>query len=120
MLIDEIIRSCRSEIVAEAAVASIGPAFAHDVAAAAEARGLGVGEFTARSVQRFARRGGEGDMRSVIAVMDTSQEPILAGLHRIMSIMIGAGDSEEITYVRRGWVPPEAYRGSELRRERLA
>ena len=120
MLIDEIIRSCRSEIVAEAAVASIGPAFALDVATAAEARGLGVGEFTARSVQRFARKGGEGEMRSVIAVMDTSQEPILAGLHRIMSIMIGAGEGEDVSYVRARWVPPEAYRGSESRRERHA
>jgi hypothetical protein len=120
MLIEEIIRSCRSEIVAEAAVASIGVAFATDVAAAAEARGLGVGEFTSRSVQRFARQGAEGDMRSVIAIMDTAQEPILAGLHCIMSIMIGAGAGEDIVYARSGWVPPEAYRHSDMRRERHA
>ena len=120
MLIEEIIRSCRSEIVAEAAVASIGPTFASDVAAAAEARGLGVGEFTSRSVQRFARQGAEGDMRSVIAIMDTSQEPILAGLHCIMSIMIGADAGEDAIYVRSGWVSSEACRGSESRRERHA
>ena len=120
MLIEEIIRSCRSETVAEAAVASIGPVFANDVAAAAEARGLGVGEFTSRSVQRFARKGAEGDMRSVIAVMDTAQEPILAGLHRILSIMIGAGGREDHIHARSGWVPPEAYRNAETRRERHA
>ena len=117
MLIEEIIRSCRSEIVAEAAVASIGPAFARDVAEAAEAQGLSVGEYTSRSVQRFSRQGGEGEMRSVLAAMDTSQEPILAGLHRILSIVIGAGAIEDAPRAR---VRPKAFRGSELRRERFA
>ena len=113
MLIEEIIRSCRSAQVAEAAVASLGPSFALDVANAAETRGMGVGEFTAVSVQRFARQGGEGEMRAVLAAMDTSQEPILDGLHRILSMMIDADDRSRERRATKP-VPPRV----DLRRER--
>lgn len=91
MLIQEIIRSCANEEVAQAAVASIGHTFSskiHDVAAS---YGLSVGAYTALSVERFARHGDEGELRSVLTAMHASQEPVLAGLHRILCIMLAAG-----------------------------
>ena len=84
MLIEEIVRTCVNESVAQAAVASIGRRFAGDVAEAATVNGMTVGGFTALSVQRFARQGDEGELRSVVAAMSNSQEPLLAGLHRIL------------------------------------
>jgi len=115
MLIEEIIRSCRSESVAQAAVASIGPRFARDVAAAAEARGMSVGGFTALSVDRFASLGDEGEMRAVLAAMDEAQEPVLAGLHRILSIRLTNGID-----VRRPVRPDRTYKRAEQRVERCA
>lgn len=87
MLIEEIIRSCANERVACAAVASIGRGFSREMHEAAEIYGMSVGGFTALSVERFACHGDEGEMRSVRAAMEKSQEPILAGLHRILCIM---------------------------------
>ncbi len=84
MLISEIIRTCANESVAQAAVASIGQRFACDVREAASGKGMTVGSFTVRSVQRFAHKGDEAELRSVAAAMDKAQEPILAGLHRIL------------------------------------
>ena len=84
MLIDEIVRTCVNESVAQAAVASIGHRFAGDVAEAATVNGMSVGDFTARSVERFARQGNERELRSVVAAMNNSQAPLLAGLHRIL------------------------------------
>ena len=84
MLIEEIVRTCVNEDVAQAAVASIGRRFAGDVADAATNSGMTVGGFTALSVQRFARQGDEGELRSVVAAMSNSQEPLLAGLYRIL------------------------------------
>ena len=84
MLIRELIRTCANENVAQAAVASIGRRFAGDVQEAADISGLTIGGFTALSVQRFFRKGDEAELRSVVAAMDKAQEPILAGLHRIL------------------------------------
>ncbi len=84
MLIEEIVRTCVNESVAQAAVASIGRRFAGDVAEAATSNGMTVGRFTALSVRRFVRQGDEGELRSVVAAMTNAQEPLLAGLHRIL------------------------------------
>ncbi len=84
MLVEEIVRTCVNESVAQAAVASIGRRFADDVAEAATINGMSVGGFAALSVRRFAHQGDEGELRSVVAAMDKSQEPLLAGLHRIL------------------------------------
>ena len=90
MLIEEIIRTCANENVAEAAVVSLGTRFAGDVEDTALAYGLTIGSYAARSVQRFARDGDEAALRSVIAAMHGSQEPLLAGLHRILSSRLAA------------------------------
>ena len=91
MLIEEIVRTCRNESVAQAAVASIGRRFACDVAEAATINGMTVGGFTALSVTRFARQGDEAELRSVAAAMSDSQEPLLAGLHRILCATLSGG-----------------------------
>lgn len=100
MLIEEIIRSCANEQVACAAVASIGSRFANEVRDGAKAYGMSVGAFTALSVERFARHGDEAEMRSVLTAMNKSQEPILAGLHRILCIMLAAGAGGPTAQVR--------------------
>lgn len=89
MLVEEIVRTCVHESVAQAAVASIGPRFAHDVAEAATINGMSVGSFAALSVRRFASHGDEGELRSVVAAMSNAQEPLLAGLHRILCATLG-------------------------------
>ena len=91
MLIEEIIRSCANRNVAHAAVASIGPGFANEVAAAASAYHMDIGGYVVLSVDRFARHGDEAELRAVRAAMESAQEPLLAGLHRILCIMRAAG-----------------------------
>ena len=93
MLIEEIIRSCGNANVAQAAVASIGRNFAAEIATAAQSYGLEIGAFIVLSVERFARHGDEGELRSVLSAMDAAQEPVLAGLHRILCIMLASGVS---------------------------
>lgn len=91
MLIEEIVRSCANDRVAEAAVASIGRKFLAEVAVRAAAYDMTIGGFTALSVQRFLRHGDEAELRSVVAAMHKSQEPLLAGLHRILCVMLASG-----------------------------
>lgn len=93
MLIEEIIRSCANEHVAEAAVASIGPSFFGKVRCVASSYGMGVGAYVVLAVDRFARHGDEGEMRSIFASMHKAQEPVLAGLHGILCVMMAAGTS---------------------------
>ena len=122
MLIEEIIRSCSNERVAAAAVASLGLRFACGIRDAAEAYGMSVGEFAALSVGRFARHGDEAEMRSVLVAMEDAQEPILAGLHRILSIMLAAGvPSIERRRRERGpRIAAQFCAWDEFRRERFA
>lgn len=91
MLIEEIVRSCSNDRVAEAAVSSIGRRFRAEVSDRATAYDMSVGAFTVLSVERFLRHGDEAELRSVVEAMKKSQEPILAGLHRILCIMLTSG-----------------------------
>ena len=91
MQIEEIIRSCVHEAVAQAAVQCIGRKFYADIEDAATNYGMTPGAFAALSVERFARHGDEAEIRAVRAAMERSQEPILAGLQRILCIMLAAG-----------------------------
>ncbi len=95
MLIEEIIRSCSNDQVAQAAVASIGKNFLSEVSDRATAYDMSVGAFTALSVDRFLRHGDEGELRSVAEAMRGSQEPVLSGLHRILCIMLASGGRSE-------------------------
>jgi hypothetical protein len=90
MMIQEIVRSCANGSVAQAAVASIGRSFLAKVEDRAGAYDMTVGDFTALAVDRFVRHGDEGELRSVVHSMQGSQEPVLAGLHRILCIMLAS------------------------------
>lgn len=83
-LVAEIIHTCSHEKVAQAAVASMGAGFAGKVGATAGANGLSIGAFTARAVLEFERRVGEQEKQALLAVMDGTDQPILAGLRHIL------------------------------------
>lgn len=83
MLIAHILHSCTDEGVAQAAVASIGGAFAADVRAAAHRSGVSVGAFTASLVSDFARHASERDWREISAAMAGSDHPVLSGLQAL-------------------------------------
>jgi hypothetical protein len=95
MLIEEIVRSCANGKVAHAAVASIGRNFLAQVSDRAAAYDMSVGAFTTLSVDRFLHHGDEGELRMVRDAMSGSQEPVLAGLHRILCITLASGGRTE-------------------------
>lgn len=84
-LIHEIIHSCSHEKVADAAVASMGAAFAGRVGVTAGACGLSIGAFTARAVREFEAFSDEAERQAVRRAMDGSDQPILVGLQLILS-----------------------------------
>ena len=90
MQIEEIVRSCVHADIAEVAVACIGRKFSAEIKDAAASYGMRTGAFVALSVERFARHGDEAELRAVRTAMAGAQEPILAGLHRILCIMLAA------------------------------
>lgn len=92
-LIAEMIHSCSHEMVAQAAVASVGGDFAGKVSATAGAQGLSAGAFAARVVREFEKRIGENrvdekEIQSLRAVMDRADQPILSGLRHILQPVI--------------------------------
>lgn len=91
MLIEEIIRTCVHESVAGAAAACLGRKFFAEIEDTAASYGMTPGGFVALSVDRFARHGDEAELRAVLCAMKGAQEPVLAGLHRILCIMMAAG-----------------------------
>ncbi|HLH11944.1 MAG TPA: hypothetical protein VKV77_08710 [Methylovirgula sp.] len=84
MLIDEIVRTCSHEKVAQAAVASLGFAFASRVKKAADEHGLSVGAFAARAVREFAGEAHAVERRVVGRAMHKADQPILRGLQIIL------------------------------------
>ncbi len=95
MKIEEIIRTCADERLADAAVSSIGRSFAVEMRVAADRYGMSLGGFTAFAVNRFARLGDEREMRAVLNAMSDAQEPLLAGLRHILCTTLASSVSEE-------------------------
>ena len=91
-LIAEIIHTCSHEEVAQAAVASMGADFAGKVGATADAYGLSIGAFTARTVREFEKSVGEEEKRALRAIMDRTDQPILTGLQHILLPVIEVDD----------------------------
>ena len=117
MKIEEIIRTCASDDVAAAAVSSIGPAFSMEVCAVADFYGMSVGGFTAFAVDRFAHLGDEREMRSVLSAMAQAQEPVLAGLHRILCVTLASHGRNTLDLVKH--LPPSVWMlNTEARRDR--
>ncbi|ACB95598.1 hypothetical protein [Beijerinckia indica] len=82
--ITEILRNCSHEKVAQAAVASLGYAFARKVEAAACAKGMSIGRFTAETVGDFERHSDLQEKDALGQVMKRADQPILTGLHHIL------------------------------------
>jgi hypothetical protein len=82
--VDEIIHTCSNEKVAQAAVASIGFAFALRVKHAADTYGLSIGAFGARVVREFGRVADEHERGAVLSAMERSQHLVLCGLRAIL------------------------------------
>jgi hypothetical protein len=95
MLMDDIFHSCSHEKVAQAAVASIGGAFADRVRQVAAVRGLTPGAFAASAVRRFDRTA-SGDARDILrrALRGTDQ-PLLHGLRLILEPSLENADAYE-------------------------
>jgi hypothetical protein len=87
-LIAEIIHTCSHEKVAQAAVSSMGSAFAGKVGVSAGACGLSIGAFTVRAVREFDELSGEVERQAIRKAMDGADQPILTGLQLILSPLI--------------------------------
>ncbi len=84
MSIDEIVHTCSNEKVAQAAVASLGFAFASRVKTAADIHGVTIGAFTAKIVREFGDEAHAQERRAVDRAMHRSDQPILRGLQVIL------------------------------------
>jgi hypothetical protein len=87
-LIAEIIHTCSHEKVAQAAVVSMGSAFAGKVGMSAGACGLSIGAFTAQAVREFGKSSGETERQAIRNAMYGADQPILTGLQLILSPLI--------------------------------
>lgn len=121
MLLGEVLRTCANRKVAKAAVQSIGQRFACEVEAKARRRAMGVGQYVSETVAQFARCGDEAALRSVRMAMEGAQEPVLAGLQRVMSIAMAAEGAAGDKRLRiRGGVPsPYVWAADMARNEML-
>ncbi len=84
MLIDEIVHTCSNEKVAQAAVVSLGFAFASRVKCAADLHNVSIGAFTARVVRDFGEDAQPVERRVVDRAMQKADQPILRGLQIIL------------------------------------
>lgn len=83
--IDEIVHTCSNEKVAQAALASLGFAFATRVRSEAEGHGVSAGAFVARLVREFGNAADDSERRAVQGTMDRADQPILVGLRAILA-----------------------------------
>ncbi len=84
MIAHEIVWTCSNPHVADAAIASIGGAFAGWVDAEATRRRLSSGQLAASLVREFRDCAGEGDWQSLSAAIRGTEMPILSGLRYIL------------------------------------
>jgi hypothetical protein len=90
MLIDEIVHTCSNEEVAQAAVASLGFAFASRVKSAADLHGVSIGAYTARVVRDFGEDTQPLERRAVDRATHKADQPILRGLQIILERQLEA------------------------------
>lgn len=93
MLVSDILKSCRHQAVAEAAIASIGGAFAANVRGRADECGQSVGDFTAHQVLRFSESASERDWRYLLSTMRGEDLALLTGLQVVMLRMMAEAGS---------------------------
>jgi len=85
MVLDEIVRTCSNVHVANAALASIGGAFARDFAAHASRRNLSPGMLATLVVKEFSANASSAQRADVHAAAHGADQPILSGLRHILA-----------------------------------
>lgn len=84
MLVTDLIHSCSNEMVAQAALMSIGGRFAERVRIAAQEKGLSVGRFVAAVVRDFARKADENVREALRERIIGDDQPLLTGLRALI------------------------------------
>lgn len=91
MLMHEIVHSCSNDHVAQAALGSIGGAFAARIVAVAENEGLTSGELAAAHVARFRASAQPQDWQALSRAIRHADQPVLAGLRHILESELRCG-----------------------------
>lgn len=84
MLVTDLIHSCSNEMVAQAALKSIGGRFAERVRVAAQEKGMSAGRFVAVIVRDFARRADESVREALRERITGDDQPLLTGLRAVL------------------------------------
>lgn len=84
MVVQDIMNSCSNEKVAEAAVASIGGAFARRVRETATRRGVRPGALAASAVLRFRSSARPGEFEALQSALSGDDLPLLRGFALIV------------------------------------
>lgn len=82
--IEEIVHTCSNEMVAQAALASLGFDFAMRVRAEADMHGITSGALVAQIVYEFGKAADPDERRAVARVMHKADQPILTGLRFLL------------------------------------
>jgi hypothetical protein len=85
MRLREVIHTCSNDKVAEAALISLGGAFAKIVAVAAARRGFPQGRFVAELTREFERHAGTCVWARAEQAMRGADQPVLVGLYVILA-----------------------------------
>jgi hypothetical protein len=103
MLVTDLIHSCSNEMVAQAALMSIGGRFAERVRVAAQEKGVSVGRFVAAVVRDFAQRADDSVREALRERILGDDQPLLTGLRALIEPALGdcaASFDEELVMAR--------------------
>lgn len=91
MLVADLIHSCSNEMVAHAALLSIGDRFAERVRVAAQDKGMSAGRFVAAVVRDFSRRADDGMREALRMSVLGDDQPLLKGLRAVVESALEDG-----------------------------
>lgn len=103
-MLNEIFNSYIHPPVVEAAVRSLGPAFAQQVKVAARAHGLSIGAYASRAVQRFGNGASPATRQALRDAMRSADQPILAGIAFVLELAMD--DDEDVVTAPHRTVAP--------------
>ncbi len=95
MQLSKIINTCTHDLVAEAAVASIGSDFSRRIGQRAAVREMSTGAYVGSMVLKFSWRSGDAELRALSQAMLGASTPVLAGLRHILDITTAEEDERE-------------------------
>ena len=84
MLVTDLIHSCSNEMVAQAALMSIGGRLAERVRVAAQEKGVSAGRFVAAVVRDFAHRADDSVREALRERITGDDQPLLTGLRALI------------------------------------